>query len=330
MSKLSKTILSELGFTSFIDVKPYSLDEWLKIVFDPPDDVLFCDWSFPTDTHSDEYIRAISTRSEKEVLALIQKFLIPTTSFPGDEDALQRLLDASDERFEEMLSFQYYLRIYRKYLGVIDYPPWEGITWILDVLPYSPKAAIETINAYLHAHFMFLPDGRINGLHDAAELIRAKFIGMPNTREEVIKLLQELDPYGFEVVVEKLFSEMGYKTQLTPPSNDGGRDIIAINENLAQREVLLIECKRYRNPVSVKTVRALLGTVTSEKVTKGIIATSSHFTRGAISFARENPRLELITGDDLIQLLNANFGNRWILRLDRWIQESQKRFIQKG
>src|SRR5262249_39598166 len=45
-------------------------------------------------------------------------------------------------------------------------PPWEGVTWILDLLPNNPRAAIHTLEAYFEAHGLLLPDGRINGLFD--------------------------------------------------------------------------------------------------------------------------------------------------------------------
>ena len=138
------------------------------------------------------------------------------------------------------------------------------------------------MHAYILAHAQELPDGRYSGLHDAATIIRAKFIGMPGTKLELLNILLDLHWRDFECLIERLYHEMGYQTQLTPPQKDKGRDIIATRKEPTRQEYLLIECKLYsEEPVGFEIVQRLLGAVSGDKATKGVIVTTSHFTKPA-------------------------------------------------
>jgi restriction system protein len=200
-------------------------------------------------------------------------------------------------------------------------PPWEGITWVLDLLPDYPREAIESVDAYLTAHIQFLPDLRMAGLGDAMDIIRAKFIGTPETSLDKIEFLLALPPREVERIVEKLYEKMGYKTQLTRAQKDGGRDVIANRELPGKSEQIRIEVKRYAGPVGSPIVQQILGVVSDEKVNKGVVVTTGYFTKAAKNFALKNPRLELIAGGDLVVLLNEHFGTHWPLYISRIIKQ---------
>jgi hypothetical protein len=87
----------------------------------------------------------------------------------------------------------------------------------------------------------------------------------------------------FEELVAELWSRLGYEVELTPPTRDGGRDLIAVRRSEANLR-FLIECKRYSPPrkVGVAPVRSLYGVKTHENATKGILATTSSFTAEAL------------------------------------------------
>ena len=53
--------------------------------------------------------------------------------------------------------------------------PWEGVTWVLDLLPEAPRKALHVIDAYLDVHAGLMPDGRLMGMSDARAIIRAKY-----------------------------------------------------------------------------------------------------------------------------------------------------------
>jgi restriction system protein len=117
---------------------------------------------------------------------------------------------------------------------------------------------------------------------------------------------------------------MGYETQLTPPQNDGGRDILACKRGPGKLEHLRVECKQHNKPVGVKTIRAVLGVVSDEKVNKGVLVATTRFTKGTKDFAGKNPRLELIPVNDLIPLLNEHLGASWPRKIERLVVESQR------
>lgn len=302
------------------------LAHWLKLLFDPPDGASFVDYKFPTEGHLQEYVESINGRSEEEVQRFLLKLLIPSGSLGHDDLNLVALRAAErgghSELYEAMIRRQYYRRLVLYKGGRNRISPWEGITWVLDLLPHFPGRALDALNAYVLAHAQELPDGRLEGLHDAVALIRAKFIGLPGTQDEKVRFLLGRSPRDFEHLVERLYSNMGYETRLTPLQKDGGRDVVATSRTPGRAERLLVECKRYAGSVEVEEVRALLGVVSDEKANKGAIATTGRFTGPAREFA-ENNHLELVPGDQLVRLMNEYLGANWPLRVDRMITERQ-------
>jgi restriction system protein len=88
---------------------------------------------------------------------------------------------------------------------------WEGMTWMIDLLPNHPATAIAAIEAYHLAHYDQLPDGRHHGLSDAVAVIRAKYI------EAVTEdnLADTVGPRDYEFLVAALYLMSDYKVQVT-------------------------------------------------------------------------------------------------------------------
>jgi restriction system protein len=308
----------------YIDTKEMPLEEWLTLLFNPPSGKQFTNWAFPTPEHRQEYLASIHQRPEDQVYRLLHKFLIPSTTMGCDKRHLAILKAIQKDTSEMSRRFsQYDKRLILYFSGHSPIPPWEGITWILDLLPHFPRQALEGLRAYILAHAQELPDGRYIGLYDASEVIRAKFIGIPGTKSEKIQFLLDLQPRDFECLVERLYHGIGYETMLTYAQKDGGRDIIATKRSPGKLEHLRIECKRYSGPIGVPIVRSLLGVVSDEKVNKGVLVTTSRFTEPAQKLANRNPRLELIAGNQLILLMNEYLGPSWPLHIDRLVVASQ-------
>ena len=311
---------------TYIDAEKFPLAEWLDLLFSKKRNIDFIDYEFPTDRHREEYFSTIQSREESDVLRLIKKFLIPSCSLGTDKYCLQHII--SERRKDTELNgfimdnqYSQRLLLWAASKGRTP-PPWEGITWVLDLLPHWPRIAVQALDAYFLAHAQFFPDGRFRGLGEAVELIRHKFIGMPSTSGDKIEHLMEISPRSFECIVEQLYKEMGFRTELTREKADGGKDIVAEKRDAGKKERTLIECKRYRKPVGVKIVRELLGVISSEKVNKGVVATSSSFTRGAKELASENPRIELISGSKLVPLFNEYLGPKWPLNIESIVIKS--------
>lgn len=101
------------------------------------------------------------------------------------------------------------------------------------------------------------------------------------------ELLYELHPRRFEELVAELLRAQGFESTLTPRTRDGGRDIHAARSDALGNLLYLVECKRYapKKKVGVEVVRAIHGVTNAERASKGVIVTTSSFTKDAIAFA---------------------------------------------
>lgn len=118
------------------------------------------------------------------------------------------------------------------------------------------------------------------------------------------KNINELSGIEFERVCQQLVEKMGFETETTKASGDGGIDLIAYNHQPLLSGKYIIQCKRYSGSVGEPIIRDLYGVITSERANKGILMTTGHFTKSAIAFADGKP-IELIDGEKLNELLNS-------------------------
>lgn len=103
-----------------------------------------------------------------------------------------------------------------------------------------------------------------------------------------------------------MFRRKGFNADVTQKTHDGGKDIVAIFEMGGVLYTIYFECKRYATdrPVGVNIVRELYGVMERDRVDKGVIVTTSNFTRGAVAEAQMlNGRIRLIDFDDLCRLM---------------------------
>ncbi|MCO1657353.1 restriction endonuclease [Pseudonocardia humida] len=293
------------------------LDDWIQAVRQAqdqehevgPDEALHY-WSFPTQTLATEYLALAPERDEDEVMAVLRSFLFRPATFEHDADILYYMLH-NKEKFRILSSLEYGKRLLRTIANVEHAQP--GVRWVIDLLPDSPFTARDVIRAYLKAHIIGLAGGRRDGLHDAIALIEARWIrGAPEVEREH---LLNLSPRDFERLIARLYREMGYSVQLTPPQKDGGRDVLALRLESGRRHTIFIECKLYTEPVGVRRVRELAGVVSTDRASSGVLVTSSRFTKPALLMAANNPRLELVDGEKLLLLLNEYLGPNWWVRL---------------
>lgn len=298
-----------------------TLDEWLDDVAEDRPQAIDC--SFPNEALRNKYISTIEQYTTDEISDLLRNFLLQSGSLGVDKSHLEYFQAASISNETE---YRRRLFLYEgaKKLGFEEVPPpWEGITWILDLLPDQPRAAIATLEAYLHAHFYVLPDGRIAGLFDAMEVIRAKYIERPRSDADALRLLRHESPRTLEHLVERIYAAMGYNTTLTAWQKDGGYDVLATKEAAGQRARLHIECKNWEANVGVRVMRGLLGVIADSGATNGICATTSDLTKEAKDFAKRNPRLDFISGSALVRHMNEYLGPTWFYRIERLVSESQ-------
>ncbi len=87
----------------------------------------------------------------------------------------------------------------------------------------------------------------------------------------------------FEELLAELLDKQGWEVQLTPMGADGGIDIVAVRNKSDLPDMMLVQAKRYKEDrrVGVSVVRELLHVVDDKRATRGMIATTSAFTKGA-------------------------------------------------
>ena len=118
----------------------------------------------------------------------------------------------------------------------------------------------------------------------------------------------EMDPRAFETFVASLVEQLGFEdVVLTPRAKDQGRDVLATKRVHGLSILFAFECKRFSpdRPVGVAIARALLGTVVhgQTRANKGVLVTTSRFTKGARSFIVTEPTLEGADFNDIVNWL---------------------------
>ncbi|MFD3217801.1 restriction endonuclease [Bacillus sp. BR_7a] len=120
---------------------------------------------------------------------------------------------------------------------------------------------------------------------------------MKATREN----LNEMDPRKFEFLVADVFQNLGYKANVTPGSNDGGKDIILRKG----REMKFVEVKRHtQGTIGRPAIQKLHSAIIDADAIGGYFVTLSNFNKNARQYAA-NKNIELIDGDKLIHMMNS-------------------------
>jgi hypothetical protein len=120
--------------------------------------------------------------------------------------------------------------------------------------------------------------------------------------------LYHLDPRKFEVLLDGIFRNNGYQTQLGSGRSDGGIDLRLYSNDVIGEVVTLVQAKRYAtsNPIDLQAVQALSAVVEDERANQGLFVTTSRYLPCAQRFAaRQNKR---------IKLANSNDVSRWSSR----------------
>jgi HJR/Mrr/RecB family endonuclease len=108
----------------------------------------------------------------------------------------------------------------------------------------------------------------------------------------------------FEELTAELYAAMGARVRLTRPRKDGGRDLI-VEQSTPTPFRAIVECKRPErgNKIGVKPVRELLGILSEERPSKGVLVTSTEFTAGARTYEHNKWHLELVGRRRLLSMI---------------------------
>lgn len=114
--------------------------------------------------------------------------------------------------------------------------------------------------------------------------------------------LQRIDPYKFEEFIAELWEKQGWRTKVTPASNDGGIDVIA-TKGLIRRQRWAFQVKRHGPTTKVGTPDIQQYSSLQHQhrsIDRVAIITSNTFTQGAIEIAAKLD-VTLIDGEELVK-----------------------------
>jgi restriction system protein len=97
--------------------------------------------------------------------------------------------------------------------------------------------------------------------------------------------LQRIGWRQFEELLDAIFRNQGFYTELGTGRNDGGVDLRLYQDRAIPEVVSLVQAKRYRNPIKLDAVAALLGIAAEERAANAIFATTSRFQPKARKFS---------------------------------------------
>lgn len=115
--------------------------------------------------------------------------------------------------------------------------------------------------------------------------------------DKVLKYLSEnpsalyhLDDREFEIVMAEIYNKLGYEVELTQSTRDGGKDIIIRKPEILGDFIYYVECKHNapKRHIGVGIIRNLIGTINTDRVNGGILATTSFFTKDAKEYILKN------------------------------------------
>lgn len=125
---------------------------------------------------------------------------------------------------------------------------------------------------------------------------------------ELLDILKELPPDGFERICQRLLRESGFQeVKVTGKSGDGGIDgygILQINPLVSFN--VLFQCKRFKGSVGPSVIRDFRGAMQG-RADKGIIITTGTFSAESKKEARRDgaPPIEIVDGDKLVEMFQS-------------------------
>lgn len=121
-----------------------------------------------------------------------------------------------------------------------------------------------------------------------------------------LRTLRSMDDYRFEQFVADLWTEMGYRTTVRPPSRDGGIDVLARKRGPGGATEA-IQAKRYEESTAVSgpDIQQYFAMKYQVGADEGVIVTTGRFTDPAEDRAAELG-VGLVDGPDLVRLIDRH------------------------
>ena len=116
-----------------------------------------------------------------------------------------------------------------------------------------------------------------------------------------VEFWRNLSGAQFERELARLYRLIGYEGIETPPSGDGGIDLIISSAETPRK---IVQCKRHSAPVGVGSARDLYGALIASRYERAILASVSGFTRGTRLFCSGKP-IDLLDLDQILEMAES-------------------------
>lgn len=244
----------------------------------------------------------------------------------NEEERNELLPTGSKRKFDDRVQWA---KTYLKKAGLIE-STGRGVFRItqrgLNLLATSPSAIDRAVLMQYPEFVSFVTPARIDtnrsALVDAAfvdakqtpkELMHTIYQGLrQELADELLEFILSASPTFFEELVIDLLKAMGYGGSLESAgkhigkSGDGGIDGF-IQEDKLGLDIIYIQAKRWAkdNVVGRPVVQSFVGSLMGAGATKGVLITTSRFSKEAHDYSKgmQNLKVILIDGQELAQLM---------------------------
>lgn len=154
----------------------------------------------------------------------------------------------------------------------------------------------------------------------AISALRAWKTGRMLERQTSIESLRALPWKRFEDLLGEAYRRQGYRVEETLGGGaDGGVDLVLRKDGIT----ILVQCKRWKQSVTVQTVRELYGVLIDRGAHSAKLVATTNFTPDAIAFGRGKP-IELIGSAALLELIRGVQTSRNIAAPEPQKDQSQR------
>lgn len=161
-------------------------------------------------------------------------------------------------------------------------------------------------------------------VHNIAERLKRVQGRVYRTEDDWLKMSDR----DFEFEVGKVYNRLGYQTQVTKRSGDGGVDVIAKKDN----EIIYIQCKHYapNTHLGAPELQAFWGCCSGNGIKKGVMVCTSSLTKDASAFANKlKGKLEIVGMKELL-VLDKTFYQSHPINSQKQFTDAFKTFISSN
>lgn len=245
------------------------------------------EYRFCRDIKKDDYVLSYNPSTRKYLLGKI-------TSDYYFSDIISKDLD--DDDYSDVRDIQWFGEIPRDKLSVSTKNTLGAISTLFNI---NNDAKKDILNVY-EGKSSSGDGGDVTILVDEIE---------DKSKEFIKDIVNSLDGYQMQDLVAALLRAMGYKTIVSPPGPDRGKDIIASPDGLGlENPVIVVEVKHRNQTMSAPDIRSFKGAL--KKTNKGIYVSTGGFTSEA-KYEAERSEIPIILMDldGLVKFIMQYYDN---------------------